>query len=1103
MPLQSPRCSASIRTAPVRRSLLLPLLLLSALTLVVPAAIEAQGVTTSAINGFVTSEDGTPLPDAVVVAVHVPSGTQYRASSRSGGAFSLLNMRVGGPYRVTATMIGFRPKTEEDVQLSLGQTRRLDLALTPQAVELEEIAVTAERDLVLNPERTGAATFISPEQVEMLPSIKRSTRDLTRLDPRSDGNFSFAGRNWLYNNVSLDGSYFNNPFGLDDPAPGGQANAEPVPYDAVEQVQVSLAPFDVREGGFTGANINTVTKSGTNQLRGSLYTFGRNEALLGNTVRGADVVANPDLSFIQSGVSLSGPLVRDKLFFFVNAELERTDDPGTNFAARQASPGFGFSRVEASVMDAIRQRMIDAYGYDPGPYEGYVHETNNNKVIAKLDWNINQSNNLSFRYNFLDAKRDLPPHPFVLSFNNTGRGPNESSLPFRNSGYAINNDLHSFALELNSRSTGFAYRFFASYNRFRVFRQPFSAPFPTLEIGEGGVTYTTIGHEPFSINNVLDQDVFQLTNNFTVFRGRHSLTLGANFETFSFFNSFNIFRHGLFQLPYTLDFLRGGTFPSLQEFFDATDPTNPNQLDLNSYVGTGPFKGETIDVGQLGVYLQDEFLASERFNLTAGLRVDFPMYFTDPVDNPFSRGLTALDENGDPETVDQSSLPGTQALFSPRVGFNWNVDGERRTQIRGGTGIFTGRIPFVWFGNVISNPGANPNLPGPTNNIADTVFTSDDAILQQSFDVNAMVSDFKWPQTWVSDIAVDQQLGGGFLGTLELIYGNDINNVFVRNADLVAPVATLPDGRPFYGAAGGGEQELNPDGGAGIYVIDNVADGYNLNVTAQLRKTFDFGLGATVGYSYTKAKNNLRSSEIASVLWSSQPIQGNPNNPELSYSEFGQRHRIVAGATYSKAWSQSLRTQIGLFVEVAEGNRFAGAGGNRYSFIYSGDVNGDGQGGNDLIYIPATQDEILFTDCDDRCGANVTPQQQWDAFNAFIEQDKYLRSHRGEIAERAGAVNPWYNNVDLRILQDFAFGGITRHNFQVSLDVLNVGNLISSDWGVRKVASSAATSPLTLTGFDPSGAPVFNFTGPAETFIDDPSIFSRWRAQLGLRYFFE
>jgi hypothetical protein len=405
---------------------------------------------------------------------------------------------------------------------------------------------------------------------------------------------------------------------------------------------------------------------------------------------------------------------------------------------------------------------------------------------------------------------------------------------------------------------------------------------------------------------------------------------------------------------------------------------------------------------------------------------------------------------------------------------------------------------------VISNPGANQNL-FPTGPIRET---GDSTTLAQSFDVNAMVTDFKWPQTWVSDIAIDQQLGRGFLGTLEVIYGNDINNVVVRNADLVAPVRFLPDGRPYFGGAGA--SELNPDFGAGIYVLDNTSEGYNFNVTAQLRKSFEFGLNATVGYSYTEAKSLLKSTEIASALWAGLPMQGDPNLPELSNSEFGQRHRIIGSATYVKAWSPSLRTSVGLFVEVAEGNRFAAGSVNRYSFIYSGDVNGDGIGGNDLIYIPRDQSEITLATCDEDCGANVTPEQQWDALNAFIEQDPYLSEHRGEIAERHAAVNPWYNNVDLRILQDFAFGGTVRHNFQVSFDVLNLGNLISSDWGVRKLANSAATSPLRLATdengvpqFDANGAPVLQFTGPAETFIDDPSINSRWRAQLGLRYFFE
>jgi hypothetical protein len=1061
---------------------------LSAVLLFGSSVVTAQGVTTAALTGIVNDTSGAALAGATVVAVHVPSGTQYRAQVTTSGRYNLPNLRVGGPYRVTARAIGYESRSEPDVFLTLGQASRVDFALRRRAVQLGGVEITAEKDEVLNAGRTGAAMTFDPIKVALTPSIKRSTRDLTRLDPRSDGNMSFGGRNWLYNNISVDGSYFNNPYGLDDPAPGGQTNAEPIPYDAVAQLQLSIAPFDVREGGFTGANINTVTKSGTNEFHGSLYSFGHNDALQGNTVSGSEVVANPDLAYNQSGASFSGPIIKDKLFFYVNGEIERTKEPGSDFVPGTGSAtGLGVSRVQKSVMDAIRQRMIDVYDYDPGPYEGYFFHTDNDKLLAKLDWNINEGQNLSFRFNYLDAKRDLGPHPFVFSFNNTGRGPNASSLPFYKSGYAINNGLQSYALEHNSRSTSFANRFFASYNRFRDFRQPRSEDFPTLEIGEAGVQYTTVGEEPFSIQNILDQDVWQLTNNLSLFRGKHVFTLGANFESFEFFNSFNLFRNGVVFLPAFL--FPGTTFSSLQQFFDLTAP-GPDKKDLLSLIGGGPFKGEIIHVGQLSFYAQDELLATNRLKVTAGLRVDFPMYFTDPVDNPFSRALKALDENRNPEVVDQSKLPGSSPLFSPRLGFNWNAVGDRRTQVRGGTGVFTGRVPFVWLGNVISNPGANPNLfpTGPQ------IATRKGATLAQSFDLNAMDPDFKWTQVWTTDIGIDQQLPWQTLGTVEVIYGKDLEGVFMRNADLVKPVTTLPDGRPYYG--GIGNNELNPDG-AGIYVIDNTSKGYSFNVSTQLRKTFIPDLDAAVGYNFTLAKNLLKSSEIASVLWQSQPVKGDPNNPELSYSEFGQRHRFIGSVTYSRLWSPSLRTQVGIVGELAEGNRFAGNGGNRYSFIYAGDVNGDGQTGNDLIYIPKDQDDILL----DPLGS-VTAAQQWTSLNAFIEQDDYLRTHRGQIAERFGAPNPWYSDVDLRVLQDFILDrGGTRHGFQLSLDVLNVGNLLNSSWGVRKVASSSATSPLTLTRFT-GGKPVFNFTGPSQTFIDDPGLLSRWRAQLGLRYLF-
>ena len=1084
--------------------------------------VYGQGVTTAAMGGIVTDTEGNPLLGADVVAVHTPSGTRYGASSRDNGQYDILNMRIGGPYSVTVSYVGYREEKMTDIFLNLGQNTRLNFEITQEAVAGEEVVVTAEIDPLFNAGRTGASTQINPEEVAQLPSVKRSTRDLIRLDPRSDGNYSFGGKNWLYNNISVDGSYFNNPFGLDDPAPGGQASAEPIPFDAVEQVQVSIMPFDVRQGGFTGAGVNTVTKSGTNRLRGSIYSYLRNEDFQGNKVSGEQVIADPSLAYNQSGFTFSGPIIRNKLFFFFNGELERRDDPGTNFVATHSvtgQPVFGESRVNADTLDKIYNIMRTVYNYDPGQYQGFIKNTDNQKFITKLDWNISENHNATFRYNYLDAYRDLPPHPFVLSYNSTGRGPNETSLPFQNSGYRIHNKLNSFALELNSRSGKFANRFFASYNRFRDYREAASEPFPTIEIGEGGVTYTTIGHEPFSIHNILDQDVLQITNNFSYYLGNHVLTAGVNFEYFSFFNSFNIFRHGVFFLPY---FVRpiGSTFPTLEDFFRSTNPADTaNFIDFRQMIGTGPFKGEQIDVGQLALYAQDEFLVSPKLSLIYGLRVDFPMYFTDPIDNPFSRSLTALDQDGNPEKVDQSKLPGTKALFSPRVGFNWDVVGDRTTQLRGGTGIFTGRVPFVWVGNVISNPGANPNLyPGiPLAQVPDDHITDSgegrvepgESILQQSFDLNAMNPDFVWPQVWSTNLAVDKRLPWELSGTLEMIYGKDINAIYMRNADLVRPVRYLPDGRPYYGGAG--NNELNPDGGAGIYVIDNSSEGYHFNVTAQLHKQFPSGLNTSLAYTFLIAKSQLKSTEIASVLWQENPVQGDPNKPNPSYSEFGQRHRITGGATYSKGWTPNLTTHFGLFLEVAEGNRFAGAGGNRYSYLYSGDVNGDGTGGNDLIYIPNNQNEIYFDPITDGQGNVIkTAAQQWTELNAFIEQDKYLSAHRGEIAERFGGVNPWYQTLDLRILQDIAFDmGRQKHTFQISLDFLNFLNMLSSSWGVRKVANPAATSPLVLTGFDadpnnsiPDGAPLFNFNGVKETFVSDPSIFSRWQIQIGLRYFF-
>jgi len=1058
------------------------------------SVLTAQGITTAELSGNISDSSNSALEGANIIAVHEPTGTTYGAISRDGGYYNIPNMKVGGPYSVTVSYIGYQNETESNLTLSLGSSSMLNFSLQVDSISLSGVDVIGEIDDVMNGNRTGAATYVGSDQVGVLPSIKRSTRDLTRLDPRSDGNFSFGGRNWLYNSISLDGSYFNNPFGLDDPAPGGQTNSEPVSLDAVEQVQVSIAPFDVREGGFTGAGINTVTKSGTNEFKSSIYTYTRNENLIGNKVGSQKVFSSPSLQYSQSGVSVSGPIIKNKLFFFVNFENEHRADPGSNYRAD------GTSRVSSSVMDTISARLKSEYNYDTGPYQDYNHNTDNVKMLAKLDWNIDEKNNLSFRMNTLDASRDLHPHPFVLSYNNTGRGPNASSLPFKNSGYEINNELTSYALETNSMiGSNMANRFFISKNIFRDYRAPFSEPFPTIEIGEAGVTYTTAGHEPFSIHNILDQDVLQISNSLTYYSGQHAITAGFNYENFKFFNSFNIFRHGVFFLDASwAQFLGGTTFSSIDAFLDSTSPDNENQSDFYGMVGSGPYKGEKIDVSQMSYYIQDKFAVNSNLNVTAGVRVDIPKYNNKPVDNPFLEGLTLLDENDRPEVLEQDKLPDAKALYSPRVGFNYSND-DRSMQLRGGFGLFTGRLPFVWIGNIFSNPGNNPNLYAVgdatwnPDHVTDDgsgrkVYEGEISILQQTYDVNAMVSDFKWPQVQTLNLAIDKKLSNGLLGTLELIHSTDKNAIYMRNADLVTPVRQLSDGRPYYGGVGSAElNSFYPGSGEGVYVIDNIDEGSSLTLSAQLRGDYK-GVKWSTSYTYLNAENNLQSTEIASVLYSSQPVQGDPNKPGLAPSQFGMKHRIIGSATYRHEWNDSRATTLGLFLEIGEGNPFIYSGGNRYSHIYSGDVNGDGFGGNDLIYIPRNQGDI-----------NLTDPTQWSALNAFIEQDPYLSENRGKIAKRNGLLNPWFNNIDLKVNNEFL---LSERKVEVSFDIMNLANLLNSEWGVRKIANPLALSPLSLDSWNAAGEPVFSFNGVEKTFVDDFSEFSRWRMQIGVRISF-
>jgi len=619
-----------------------------AMVVTLPATF-GQGITTSSISGKVIDDAGEVVPMANVVVIHIPSGTQYGTTTMDDGGFQIRNMRVGGPYKIVVSFVGFQTTEETGIYLQLNKTSDVQIALKASATELAEVEILAKEEGELNAEQTGAMTNIDSKQIQNLPSISRSAKDLTRLTPQSDGN-SFGGRNNLYNNFSLDGSIFNNSFGLDYATPGAQADAQPVSLDAIEQIQVSLAPFDVREGGFTGAGINAVTKSGTNEFKATIYSYMRNENMIGKKISGVDV-PNLDFNTSQTGVSVGGPIIKNKLFFFINAEAERRNQLAHGFVADNPSnSGANVTSVLESDILAVQQHLISEWGYDPGAYQGYNHETYNNKFLAKLDWNIAKNHTLSVRYNMLDAWKDILPHPEAI----IGRGPTSFRLPFENSSYTINNKIHSIVGELNSIfSTKFANKLLVGFTTFRDTRDPHSAPFPVIDLFDAnGNLAITAGSEMFSTNNVLDQDVFQFMDNLTYYTDKHIITAGFNVEIFKFNNSFNLFYY-----PWHMFF--GG----VDEFLATTSA----DMDFNQEVTDAqqkPFAMSEVDVAQIGVYLQDEFEVNDKLNVTFGIRIDAPMYLNTIAVSPATQESANfdgfVDENGTPVTVDPSIL----AFFS-------------------------------------------------------------------------------------------------------------------------------------------------------------------------------------------------------------------------------------------------------------------------------------------------------------------------------------------------------------------------------------------------------------------------------------------------------
>lgn len=1042
-------------------------------------------VTTASINGAVLDENYEPAIGATVVATHTPSGTIYGTTTRDDGRYSLPNLRVGGPYTVEVSYLGYVGRKEENIFLTLAQKLPLDFQLNNEVVELEGVTVTAERNAILNSERTGASTNINSDQLSKLPTISRSASDFTRLTPSADGN-SFGGRNDQFNNFSLDGSIFNNPFGLDAATPGGQSEAQPISLDAIEQITVSLAPYDVTQAGFTGASVDAVTKSGTNELHGTVFGFFRNQGLTGGTVDGTEIDV-PDLTQTQGGFSLGGPLVKNKLFFFINAEVDQREDLGSSFvAARPGLSGENVSRVEAADLEQVSNALFDRFGYETGAYEGYLHNTNSTKGIIKLDWNINENHTLAASYNFLDAFKEKPAHPNAIG----RRGPDLTTLQFFNSGYRINNQIHSGIVELRSLfGNKVSNKLQVGYTHFNDFRDPFSDPFPVININRDGIRYIVAGHEPFSIHNRLKQNVIQFTDNLNIYAGKHTITIGTSLEKFEFDNSFNL---GVYDGGFTDGF--GGTFsggyPSVEAFVDSV---KAGVLDAAVDAARGVFtanggddgvEGEgwalaETNVGQWALYLQDEIAVSDNFTLTAGIRMDMPLYFDteDKIIENLARNpdhapdITWFDVDGNPVQFDHTVLPKQTPLISPRLGFNFDIKGDQTAQLRGGTGLFSGRLPFVWIGNQV----ANPNW----------------------FFYTVTEPDFQFPQVWRSNLGYDQKFGEGWVATVDLIYTNDINAALVRNYGIKPPSGTLQgvDNRPIYTfddrAVFTGFGFPIPVNG---YVFTNTDVGSSFNASFQVQRTFSNGLYLMLGYNYLDARDaSSIEAEISSDAYDRNPALGHVNQAMESPSLYGAKHRVI-GSAY-KSWRYgNWGTTVSAFFQYQQGgttlNDFTSD--FRFSYTYSGDINGDGSALNDLLYIPTDSelDQMNFVSGDQR-----------EAFRAYINQDEYLSANRGDYVEKYGLLAPWYSQWDIRILQDYYLKvGEKTHTIQFSFDILNFGNLINSSWGVKQLPVN--TQPVGVT-VDENGVPTYSFdTTLTSTFSNDFSLLSRWQGRFGLRYIF-
>ena len=1025
----------------------------------------AQGVTTGSMGGVVTDAQGAVVPGATVIAIHEPSGTSYEAVTQADGRFAILGMRVGGPYKATAELTGFGTQTKDALSVTLGTSTDVEFTLSVAAIT-EQVTVKGTSDATFGSQRTGASTAVTRAELALLPTVSGRLNDITRLTPQYSGNGTFGGVDNRMNNITVDGSYFNNSFGLQG-QPGDRTGVAPISLEAVEQIQVSVAPYDVRQGNFVGAGVNTVTRSGTNKITGSFYSRYRNDSYVGTEAAGLPF--NPGTFITKTnGFWVGGPFIKNKLFGFTSFEKQEDKRPLSTFVANPGgAPAQGnTTRVLASDLNALSSFLSGSLRYETGPYENISKKTPAKPFLIKGDYNLNPSNKVTFRYSQLGSSSDINlSNSSSLGFGR--QGGTTSFLQYQGSNYTQTENIKSGIGEWNSTyGSSMSNNLIVGYTKQDESRGALGDLFPFVDILDGaGTAYTSFGSEPFTPNNELRYDTFQLQDSFTKFGKKHTLTFGGAVEKY---HSENVFFPGK-QSAYV--------YNTLADFYtDANDfLANPNRTtspitlrrfqvrymnipDLEKPV-------QPLDVWYSSAYVQDEFRPLSNLTITAGVRVDIAAWGETAYANANVDALTFRDPSGSPVQFSTGKLPDASPLWSPRVGFNWDVAGKRNTQVRGGTGVFTGKPAYVWISNQIGNTGVltgfeqientrnRPFNPNPDFYKPTTVTGAPAA----SVDLAVTDPDFKFPQTWRTNIGVDQRLPWGLVGTAELIYNKDVNGLSYYNANLPAAQTTFNgvDQRQRWVWTSCGTATATPcvtriNNAAGnqitnAIVLTNSNAGRSWNFAGSLKKNLQAGLSVQAAYSYGESKTLIDPGSIAAGSFTGNAIFNDPNNPVLAYSASSPGHRTFINATYTKNFFGFGATSVSAFwTAFTNGNT---------SYVFSGDMNGDTASGNDLIYIPRDRSEMSFAAFSTTGAAarSFTADQQADAFEQYIQNDSYLREHRGEYAKRNAVFLPMLKRMDLSLVQDvFKSTGTGKHGGQIRLDITNFGNLLNSDWGASQ-----------------------------------------------------